>query len=110
MQTYATGQSLWHDLVREQTGLPLVNPYKTKRVRRVLKHLASNYKKPSKAKRPWTIRQMRRMYKRGFLATRAGRHQKLCLMISNLGILRRNAARQLRLHYRVMDSAVVYSP
>ena len=31
---YAAGQSLWHSMVREQTGLPLVNPYRTKRVRR----------------------------------------------------------------------------
>ena len=106
---YAAGQSLWHDMVREQTKLPLVNPYKTKRVRRLLKHLADHYKKPSKAKRPWSIDHVRRMYRRGFKTTRSGRQQQLCFMFSNLGMLRKNASRFLRVKYRVVDGRVCYS-
>ena len=106
---YAAGQSLWHDMVREQTGLPLVNPYKTKRVRRLVKHLSENYKKPSKAKRPWSIPQARRIYRRGFKDTRAGRHQRLCFMFSNLGMLRKNAARFLRVKYTIRAGRVRYA-
>ena len=107
---YAAGQSLWHSMVREQTGLPLVNPYRTKRVRRLIKHLAENYKKPSKAKRPWSIAQARRIYRRGFKDTRSGRHQKLCFMFSNLGMLRKNAARFLRVKYTIREGRVHYAP
>lgn len=105
---YATGQSYWHDQAREITGLSLVNPYKTKPIRRLLKHMAENFKKPSKAKQPWSIAQMRRMLRNGFKPTRSGKHQKLCLMFSNLGILRKNASRRLIIKYDVIGNQVIY--
>lgn len=109
--TYAQGQSLWHDVVRETTGLPLRNPYKTVEVRRLLRNVAENYKLPSKAKQPWSIRQVRRMFRCGFADTRSGRHRRLCLMVQNCGILRKNAARRLRCDYRVRgDGTVHYGP
>ena len=66
-----------------------------------MKNVSENFKKPSKAKHPFTIRQVRRMYRSGFADTRSGRHRKLCLMFQNGGILRQNAARRLRIFYRV---------
>ena len=107
---YAQGQSLWHDMVREQTGLPLVNPYKTRRVRRMLKHLGNHYKKPSKAKLPWSIAQMRRMYRRGYPDTRSGRHRCLTLMFSNVGMLRKNASRRLTCTYELLPRTIIYAP
>lgn len=107
---YAQGQSLWHDMVREQTGLPLVNPYKTRRVRRMLKHLGNHYKKPSKAKLPWSIAQMRRMYRHGYPDTRSGRHRCLTLMFSNVGMLRKNASRRLTCTYELLPRTIIYAP
>ena len=107
---YAAGQSTWHDNVREVTTWPMLNPYKTKAVRRMLKHLASHFKKSSKAMRPWTIDQLKRVYSHGFMPNRSGRHQQLCLMFQNLGMLRKNAARQLRLYYVIRNGKIEYLP
>ena len=76
----------------------------------MLKHLGNHYKKPSKAKLPWSIAQMRRMYHRGYPDTRSGRHRCLTLMFSNVGMLRKNASRRLTCTYELLPRTVVYAP
>jgi hypothetical protein len=71
LATYAYGQSLLHDQLREVTNLPLQNPYRSRRVRKLLRHLQNNFKKTSRAKQPWSIRQARKMYACGFARTRS---------------------------------------
>jgi len=102
VDNYVNGQRAWHDLVREVTGLPLQNPYRSPRVRRLLKHVKAHFKKDSKAKRPFTLAEAKRMYHGGFRThTRSGRHHKVLFMFCNLGLLRPNASKQLRCSYRL---------
>jgi hypothetical protein len=72
------------------------------------KHIEENFKKQSKAKLPWSIKQARRMYRHGFdKKTRSGRHRRLTFMFSNLGMLRKNASRSLRIVYRITRSGKI---
>ena len=105
---YINALRIWHDLMKAATGLPLVNPLRSKRVRRIRRHLEKNFKKEAKRKQPWTLQQARRMYTHGFPDTRAGRHQKLCFLMCNLGLLRKNASRRLRIIYRVRDDGTIH--
>lgn len=111
IMSYANACRVWHDLVRNVTGLPLKNPFRDPRVRRLMKHLKAHFKKESKAKRPFTLMEAKRMYSTGFRThTRSGRHHLVTFMFSNLGLLRKNASRQLRCTYRVRSNGRVTYP
>ena len=109
--TYLNGVSLWHELARDVTGLPLVNPVKTKPVRLAMRVAARYYKRPSRAMVPIAIREWARVCAVGFAGTRAGKHQRLSFVLCTFGPLRPGASARLVVRYRVAASgAVVFLP
>ena len=88
----------------------LYNPTKTARVRNMLKVARDIYKLPSKAKEPWTIKEVKRMLDKGFLDTRSGRHRRLQLWFHTLGVLRKGAGSRLRVMYTIVGKRVYWHP
>jgi hypothetical protein len=101
IQTYLGGVSAWHEQAREATGLPLVNPIKTRMVRSIISVALKRYKKRSKAKLPFSLAQWSGIMQRGFKATASGDHQRLFLCFATLGPLRPSACSRICVKYRV---------
>lgn len=98
----------FHDYVRSvfqkaypNTAINMNNPMHTPELREMLETLTSNYKKKSKARQPVTITQAREMFRLGFPDTPSGRHHRLAVMFSLLGMLRQRAATLLIVRYNL---------
>ena len=97
----------------ELAGLPgLDNPLHSPAVRDLLKSVRRTHGRPAKGRRPLTKEEFRGLYARGFnLSTPSGLHQRLALLLLNLGCLRRNAAAHLRVVYELeRDGSIYFGP
>ena len=102
LQNYVTAQGSYTKALRRALRAPsLYNPAKSERVRMLMKVARDEYKKPSKAMRPWLITEVKRMLKKGFHNTRSGKHRRLCLWFHTLGVLRQTAGSILRVFFRI---------
>ena len=104
VQLYATSAiSRWHEQAKEATGLPLVNPTKTRIFRTAVKTLSKLHKKPSKAKAAFTAKQLYEVLHRGFdLDCVGGRHDRLLTTFLAAGPFRAGLACSLVVKYHIV--------
>jgi hypothetical protein len=101
IKTYLGGVSAWHEQAREATGLPLINPVKSRLVRSIINVALKRYKKKSKAKLPFSFAQWSRIMQQGFKSTASGEHQRLFMCFATLGPLRPSACSRICVKYRI---------
>ena len=113
VRNYLSGLSAWHielaqlakdaRLVGPDGGpLRVPNPCRHPQVIGLLVVLDKRYKKPSKAKGSWTLRQWLAIYSGGFdTRTRYGLHHRLLFLFCTFGCLRKGATEQLRVYFRL---------
>ena len=94
--------------LRVALGVKIFNPIRGLHVRRLMKVARDDYKKESKAKVPWTIKEFKRMLKHGFANTRTGRHQRMCLILHTLGVLRPKAGANMRIKFTRTGQHITY--
>ena len=106
VKNYVNGASACQRVLADKLKISLPQPARGVRVRRLLKIAMDEYKKPSKAKQSWSLREFRSMLKRGFnMQTRSGRHRRLCLWLHTLGVLRKSAGARLRVRFKLKHTS-----
>ena len=117
MEIYSSSAiSRWHEEAKETTGLPLVNPTKTRIYRKALVTLAKHHKRPSKAKSAFTAVQLHGILHWGFnLDCVGGWHNRLLAAFLAGGPFRSGMACSLDVRYEVVHmqngaSAVQFLP
>ena len=108
LTSYAGSVSTFINGLRVALGIKIFNPLRGTHVRRLMKVARDDYKKESKAKRPWTIKQFKKMINFGFPDTRTGRHQRMCLIMHTLGVLRPKAGAHMRIKFTVRGRHITY--
>lgn len=103
----------WHRLASDRerlAGRPaLPSPVDDPMVGRLLRSIRRRHGRPAKGRLALSKAEFRAVYAGGFnLATPQGLHNRLALMLLNLGCLRRRAASYLRVAYRVVDGRVCF--
>ena len=107
---YVGGVSAWHEVARDsllERGL-LVNPVKTRQVRRLSKIVQKDYKLESKAMRPLTLAETRGVLERGFAPSRSGEQKCLVFVLCMMAPLRPKAASAIVVRFEVKGKRVVY--
>jgi hypothetical protein len=74
LTNYVAGNGTFIAALRAKLDIKLFNPIRGLRIKSLMKVARDDYKKESKAKLPWTIKEFKRMLDFGFPKTRTGRH------------------------------------
>lgn len=112
IETRAAALQHWHRTrshLAELSGRPAEpSPLDSDLVRAVRAAIRRRHGRPPRGRTALAIGTFRAMYASGFsLETAAGLHGRLCLLLLNLGCLRRGAAVNIRVNYRITLSGEV---